>query len=146
MLWRTRRYSAKEPYKRDDILQKSPIKETTFIHRQRLINAVARLLNSKVKLYKQRFPKFSVRYMSRIHMSHVSLTNESFGTYKWVMMPIQSWHVAHTNESWHTYKWVTSHMQMSHVAYTNESYRLYKWDMSHLQISHVPRMDESYRT
>ena len=63
-------------------------------------------------------------------MSHLSLTNLSFCTYKWVVLPIQTCHVAHTNESWHTYKWVTSHMQMSHVAYTNEWYCLYKFYMS----------------
>jgi len=90
-------------------------------------------------------------------MSHLSLTNLSFCTYKWVVLPIQTCHVAHTNESWHTYKWVTSHMQMSHVAYTIEWYCLYKfymsrcvihidkWVMAHLQMSHVAHANESCR-
>jgi len=36
-------------------------------------------------------------------------------------------HVTHTNESCHTYKWVMSHIQMSHVTHTNESCHTYKW-------------------
>jgi len=54
-------------------------------------------------------------------MSHVTHTNESHHTYKWVMSHIQMSHVTHTNESRHTYKWVTSHIQMSHITHTNGS-------------------------
>jgi len=88
----------------------------------------------------------SRRGTSHISMSHVTHTNESCHTYKWVMTNI------HTNESWHIYEWVMSHiewvmsrstarvsissrgtsrMQMSHVTHTNESWHIYEWVMSH---------------
>ena len=51
---------------------------------------------------------------SHIRISHVTHTNESCHTYKWVVG-------THVNESCHTYEWVMSHVWMSHVTRMHES-------------------------
>jgi len=72
---------AKEPYKRDDILQKRPI-----IFRSLLIVAIP------------------IRQWL-LACKCVTHLNVSCHAYKWVMSRIQMRQVAHTNESCHIYKW-----------------------------------------
>ena len=81
--------------------------------------------------------------ISRIRMSHVTLTNESCHTYDWVVSHMGISHITYVNESCHTYEWVMSHIWLSRVTYRNKSYHVYEWVMSHLWMSHVTQMIES---
>jgi len=115
--------------------------------------------------------------MPRTWMSHVTHLNGSCNAYEWVMSRIQMSRVAYTNESYHwqdlaelrvaeqvghvtrrlkscnVHEWVISliydlvmsHMWMSHVTRVNEP--CYWWDVAELRVAervgHVTRMNES---
>ena len=73
-----------------------------------------------------------------VWMSHVTHTNESCRTCKWVMSHIWMCHVSHMNESCHTW-WIliAMHVWMSHGIRINESRHTHEWVMSHIWMSHV---------
>jgi len=90
-------------------------------------------------------------------MSHVTRTNESCQTCKWVISPPHEWVMSHKVESCHTrvsdmthishsdvschnachMSHVIIHVWMSHVTRMNESCHTYKWVISHIWMSHV---------
>ena len=126
---------AKEPYKRDDILQKRPI----FL---RSLLTIATPYPSHVSY---------VSVLSHVSMSHVTHINESrptymiHGIYTWVTshLPEVASRVTNGNESCPTCSWVMSHTCLdtvetegdivvaSHVTHINESRPTYSWVMSH---------------
>jgi len=61
-----------------------------------------------------------------IQMSHVTHSNESCHTFKWVTFNVRVSPVTHSNESCHTFQWVMSHVRMSHVTRSNESCHIYE--------------------
>ena len=116
---------AKEPYKKDYILQKRPI-----ILRSLLIVATP---YQRVMLH--------IWTGLVIHMNEFCHAHEHVISHIWTIAPhMQARHVARTCG------WVMSHTWMSHVTHMNESYRTHEWVMSHIVVSHVTHMKESYHT
>jgi len=118
----------KEPYERDDILQKRPI-----ILRSLLTNGTIRMMEEACHTYKW-------------FTSHVTHSNESRHMSEWVMSHIWMSHVTQMNESRHTYECVMSHIWMRHVTHMNASCHTYEWVMSHIWMSHVTHLNESRHT
>ena len=106
---------AKEPCKRDDILQKRLV-----ILRSILIVATP---------YE--------KVVSGIWMSHVTHMNESCHTYEWVMSYTWRNYIRDLKESCHTCEWVMSHIRRSHVTHVNESCHTYEGVMSHIRTSQM---------
>jgi len=124
---------AKEPYKRDYILQKKLI-----ILRSLLIIATPYWDMSVIC-------REVLRQLSHMWMSHVARVNES-SLYEWVTSHVWMSHASSVNESCLTCEWVMSHMWMSHVSHVNESCLTCEWVMSHIWMSHGTHMDESSHT
>ena len=134
---------AKEPCKRNYILQKKPI-----ILRSILIAATPYLLfiTTQVKTHSYVWHDSFICVPWLIHMcamTHSYVCHDSFMQVKsnlggsFIFRCRSVWkhvysHVTHMNESFHTYKWVISHIWMSHGTHMNESYHTHKWVMSHI--------------
>ena len=137
---------AKEPYKRDHILQKSPISAVagrqhldlhTHTHtancRQGGIESWDSFLNSQ---FCTRHTKILMGITYEWGGTHM---NESWHTYEWVMAHrrhIWMSHGTHMNESWHTYEWV-----MAHGRHIWMSHGTHEWVMAHTWMCHGTHMN-----
>ena len=132
---------AKEPYKRDDILQKRPI-----ILRRLLIVATPYKWMRHFT-YDQIHSNFRHVGCYLIWRSHFTRMHESGHTYEWGMSHVWMCHVTLMNDSCHTYECVISHIWMSHRGHKGtREHVTYEWVISHIGMSHVTHINESCRT
>jgi len=142
---------AKEPYERDDILQKIMCGWEWCV------------VCDNVRIHQQAKSKWATNLWLFLAPTWISLSTFTV-TPLWVMSHIWKSHVTHMNEACHTYAWVmsqyeyihplssfNSHMWMSHVTHRSKSCHACECVMSHVSMWHMwkihfTHMDESMST
>jgi len=109
---------AKEPYKRDDILQKRPILWSSLL-----------IVATPWDIITHKFSRMNVQMSHTRQISHMGWLR-LVGSF---IIRIHAWELRYD-----AYAWVMSHVCVSHTALIDTSRSQYTWVMSHWWLSHAP--------